>query len=151
MLRFSGLPATTAAALRAGGPDAYGLPAELQTSDGTAPCRCCLGLIPAGAEMLVLAHRPFDGLHPYAETGPIFVCRAPCAPSGTDLPAGLSSPDHLVKAYDHRERIIYGTGKITPTAEIPDYAAALLARPDTAFVDIRSARNSCWLARVRSG
>mgnify|MGYP002621412547 CR=1 FL=1 len=32
-----------------------------------------LGLVPRGEPYLIVAHRPFDGLNPYTETGPIFV------------------------------------------------------------------------------
>lgn len=151
MPQVHGMPAATAAAYRSGGPDAYGNPPERQISDGTAPCRCCLGLIPKGGKMLVLAHRPFSSLQPYAETGPVFLCARPCTPgSTTDLTASLDSPDYLLKAYFADERILYGTGQITPTDGILSYADSLLARPDVAFVDLRSARNSCWLARLTS-
>ena len=71
--------------LRAGGGDAYGNPAERTISDGEGnPCRHCLGFVPKGEEMLILAHRPFGAVQPYAETGPIFVATvADHAPSGS--------------------------------------------------------------------
>ncbi len=141
----------TVAALRAGGPDVYGHPAEQATSDGVGkPCRCCLAQVPDGAEMLIAAARPFPILQPYAETGPIFLCADTCAPfNGTDLPPILqSSPAYLLKAYDADHRIIYGTGRITPQAELQGYAAELLAMDATAFVDVRSATNNCFLTRI---
>jgi len=59
-ITFHPLPTETVAALRAGGPDANGLPAEHAISDGAGnPCRHCLRQIPTGAGMLVCAHRPF--------------------------------------------------------------------------------------------
>lgn len=83
MIRFSPIPTDTARALQTGGLDAYGMLPERKLSDGGGnPCRHCLGMIPEGAEMLVLAHRPFPALQPYAETGPIFLCAAPCAAGG---------------------------------------------------------------------
>ena len=67
-VRFIALPAETARAWRAGAPDAYGMPAERTVSDGNGnPCRHCLRDIPKGVGMLVLAHRPFPALQPYAD------------------------------------------------------------------------------------
>lgn len=137
--------------LRAGGPDAYGNPAELAISNGQGnPCRCCLKTIPAGEEMLICAARPFKGLHAYAETGPIFLCAKACTPhTGTAKPPILdASPEFLVKSYSRDDRIIYGTGKITLSDHIAQYATDLLARGDVAYVDVRSARNNCFLTRI---
>ncbi|MBT9385778.1 DUF1203 domain-containing protein [Pseudooceanicola sp. CBS1P-1] len=151
MPRFHGMPVATAESFRGGAPDAYGNPPERQRSDGGAPCRCCLRMIPEGAAMLVLAYRPFVSLQPYAETGPVFLCADACAPDSAaegSLPAILVSPDYLLKGYCAEERIVYGTGQVTPVPEIAAYADALLARPEVAFVDLRSARNNCWQARL---
>jgi len=137
--------------LRAGGPDAYGNPAEQGVSPGPGtPCRCCLENVPKGEDMLILAARPFPTLHPYAETGPIFLCAKDCAPHGGDsVPSILeTSPNYLVKAYDATDRIIYGTGQITPKAEVADYAGQLFERDAVAYVDVRSARNNCFLTRI---
>jgi hypothetical protein len=139
-------------ALRAGGTDAYGLKAEHTVSDGAGnPCRSCLCNIPKGAAMLICAGRPFGGVQPYAETGPIFLCGDACTPwSGTRVPAVLTtSPDYLLKAYSAEERIIYGTGQITLAGDISAVAAGLLERSDVAFVDVRSARNNCFQTRVK--
>ena len=148
---FHALPTEIAQALRAGAPDANGQPAErvINTLDG-APCRHCQHMIPTGAEMLICAHRPFDTRHPYAETGPIFLCADACMRYAGDAvpPVLTTSPDYLIKGYSADERIVYGTGRVTPQAEIMAYCAEVLARPDVAFVDIRSARNNCWQVRV---
>jgi len=145
---FTGLPVALADQYRAGSTDAYGNAPEHQTSDGDAPCRCCLRMIPDGADMLILAYRPFTELQPYAETGPVFLCADHCAPTGTGVPEVVASPNYLLKAYSANERIIYGTGQITPRDEVADYAAKLLERGDVAFVDLRSAHNNCWQARI---
>lgn len=139
------------ASLRAGGPDAYGNPAERAISSGVGtPCRNCLKNVPEEAEMLVCAARPFSGLHPYAETGPVFFCAEECTPHGGDEvpPILQTSPDYLVKAYDATDRIIYGTGQITPKAQVADYATQLFERDAVAYVDVRSARNNCFLTRI---
>ncbi len=139
------------ASLRAGGPDAYGNPAERVISNGVGkPCRSCLNNVPEGAEMLVCAARPFPDLQPYAETGPVFFCADDCVPyDGAEIPPVLTtSPDYLLKAYGAADRILYGTGQITPKDEIAAYAARLFARDGVAYVDVRSARNNCFLTRI---
>ena len=138
-------------AVRAGGLDANGQKAEVATSDGHgSPCRCCLGQVPDGADMLILAARPFPEPQPYAELGPIFLCAEACTPyDGAGAPPILtSSPDYLLKAYSADNRIIYGTGQITAADQIEDYATTLFERADVAYIDARSARNNCFLTRI---
>ncbi|KIC49591.1 DUF1203 domain-containing protein [Tateyamaria sp. ANG-S1] len=151
MPRFSALPTDIVDAYRAGAPDAHGNPPERHISNGSGnPCRHCLQNVPEGAEMLVLAHKPFDGAHPYAEVGPIFLCADPCARGGdVDLPPILTtSPDYLLKGYGVDDRIVYGTGSVTPRTEITNRIAAIFADPQVAYVHVRSARNNCYLARA---
>lgn len=152
MITFSALPTDIVRAYQSGASDAYGTPAEHAVSNGNGnPCRHCLRDIPEGAGMLVLAHRPFDGLHPYAETGPIFLCAAPCTrhPDSTSLPPVLTtSPEYLVKGYGNDNRIVYGTGAIVPAAGIPDHAAGIFENPKVAYIHVRSARNNCYQARI---
>lgn len=153
-IRFIGMSAQVAQRLRDGGPDAYGCAPELTVSDGGGnPCRHCLGHVPKGAGMLVLAYRPFDALQPYAETGPVFLCAHDCAAwAGAGLPPALDSADYLLKGYTADQRIRYGTGKVVPRDQIEAYAASLLERDEISFVDVRSARNNCFQARiVRAG
>ena len=152
MLRFIPIPTETVRAYQAGGVDSYGLLPERRVSDGGGnPCRHCLRMIPEGAGMLVLAHRPFGTVQPYAETGPIFLCAAPCeAWGGGEVPEILASPEYIVRGYGADERIVYGTGGVVPTARIEARAAELLARAEVAFVHIRSARNNCFQVRLEA-
>jgi hypothetical protein len=151
-IRFAPLPTETARRYQSGGPDAHGQAPERQVSDGTGvPCRHCLRMVPDGAGFLVLAHRPFPAPQPYAEVGPIFLCADPCAAwdgNGGSRPAILASPDYILRGYSAADRIVYGTGGVVATAEIPAHAAALLARPDVAYVHVRSARNNCYQLRI---
>lgn len=151
-LRYDALPTELARALRAGMPDAYGQPAEAAgLSDGAGvPCRHCLRDVPAGQGYLVLAHRPFPDPQPYAETGPILLCAEDCARWPGDAPPPIlsTSPDYLLKGYGADFRIVHGTGGVVPAAGVPARAAAILADPAIAFVDVRSARNTCWQLRI---
>ena len=151
MFKITALPTQDVRRLQAGGPDAYGAVPERAISDGAGnPCRHCLRQIPEGRDMLILAHRPFLEAHPYAETGPIFLCADPCDQfRGDDMPEILtSSPDYLIKGYGTNDRIIYGTGAVTPTDQISAKIDEIFARPDVAYIHIRSARNNCYQARI---
>ncbi|WP_171131843.1 MULTISPECIES: DUF1203 domain-containing protein [unclassified Ruegeria] len=151
MFKITALPTQDVRRLQAGGPDAYGAVPERAISDGAGnPCRHCLRQIPEGRDMLILAHRPFLETHPYAETGPIFLCADPCDQfRDDDMPEILtSSPDYLIKGYGTNDRIIYGTGAVTPTDQISAKIDEIFARPDVAYIHIRSARNNCYQARV---
>ena len=92
---FTPIPTAIVRAYQTGGPDANGQVPERQVADGAGnPCRHCLRMIPKGAGMLVLAHRPFPAPQPYAELGPIFLCAEACeAGGGEGFPAVLTSPD----------------------------------------------------------
>lgn len=150
-IRFLPMPTETATACWNGGEDAYGQQPERHVSDGVGvPCRHCLRLVRAGEPYLILAHRPFPALQPYAETGPIFLHAVPCKahePSG-ELPPMLTSSSYIVRGYSTENRILYGTGAVVPNADIQDYASELLAREDVAYLHIRSARNNCYQCRV---
>lgn len=150
-IRFLPMPTETALAYWNGGTDAYDMPPERQISDGDGvPCRHCLRLVGAGEAYLILAHRPFPALQPYAETGPIFLHAEPCeahTPSEA-MPPMLTSRDYILRGYSKDDRILYGTGAVVANADVPDHAAGLLAREDVAYVHIRSARNNCYQCRV---
>ena len=150
MIRFSPIPTKVVRAYQAGGPDANGQTPERHLSDGTGvPCRHCLQQVPAGRAYLILAHRPFPAPQPYAEIGPIFLCADACAAGGgAELPEILSAPDYIVRGYGADDRIVYGSGAVTPRDAIAARATDLLADPAIAYVHVRSARNNCFQCRV---
>lgn len=152
-LHFTPIPTDIVRASQAGGPDANGQVPERGISDGTGnPCRHCLAMIPKGAAMLILAHRPFPAPQPYAELGPIFLCADECAAGGGgDLPMILNSPEYIVRGYGAHDRIVYGTGGVVATGAIKARADALLADVRVAYVHVRSARNNCFQVRIDPG
>ena len=152
-MRFTGLPTATVRALPRGGPDSNGQPPERATSDGDGnPCRHCLAMIEKGAPMLILGHRPFETVHPYAEVGPIFLHARECeAYDGEATPEIVVSPTYILRGYGPDERIVYGTGGVVAKADLPARAKTLLADKRVKFVDMRSARNNCWQARLVDG
>ncbi|WP_269929870.1 DUF1203 domain-containing protein [Aminobacter sp. HY435] len=153
-IRFQALPTDQVRALQYGAPDAYGMTPERKISDGDGvPCRHCLTNVGEGEPYLILAYRPFPELQPYAETGPIFLHAEECprAVEAAELPELFGKTrDYILRGYSADDRIVYGTGAVTPTPEIVARAGALLQRPDVAYVHMRSARNNCYQCRIVS-
>jgi hypothetical protein len=151
-IRFSAMPTTDAEHLWNGGRDAYDNLPETMISDGPGyPCRHCLENIDAGDEVLVFAYRPFPGLQPYAETGPVFMHKQRCERYVAEEimpPVLATSRDFIVRGYSENNRIAYGSGAVTPIGDIPNYAATLLERPEISYVHVRSARNNCYQCRI---
>lgn len=136
--------------IRAGGADANGQPALVRVAEGVAnPCRHCLGLIAEGDAKLVLAHRPFDALQPYAETGPIFLHERACERYESDaLPAWFDFMEPaIVRGYDADDWIRYDTGHVVAGREIAATCRQILADASIAYVHVRSKYN-CFQCRV---
>ncbi|MEL6478608.1 MAG: DUF1203 domain-containing protein [Pseudomonadota bacterium] len=150
--RIVGLETDIVRKLQAGGVDCHGQTPEKAVSDGQGkPCRHCLCEIPAGEEMLILAHRPFPSMQPYAESGPIFLCAKACTRwEGDGLPPifAPASAERLVKGYSPDDRIVYGLGKVVPITEISDRIQDVLDDPRVAYVHIRSSTNNCFSCRA---
>lgn len=152
-LRIRGLDTQAVEALRQGGPDANGQAAVRRIAEGLAnPCRHCVELITEGDEKLVLAWRPFAGLQPYAETGPIFLHATPCERYDSDrLPAWFQFLDPaLVRGYDENDWIRYDTGNVVTGGGLETACLTILADPTIAYVHIRSKFN-CFQCRVDRG
>ncbi|MEC8041159.1 MAG: DUF1203 domain-containing protein, partial [Pseudomonadota bacterium] len=64
------------------------------------------------------------------------------------FPAFLLSDSYILRGYSDTDRIVYGTGAVTATTDIPDAAETLLARQDVAYLHVRSAQNNCYHLRI---
>ncbi len=152
MITYLAMPTEEARAFQSGAPDAYGQPPERHVSDGDGiPCRHCLQNVAAGEAYLILSYRPFPSPQPYAETGPVFLHAAPCARAADapGIPPSLAKRvAHLVKGYSANDRIVYGTGKVVPSADVDAEATRILERPEVAYVHVRSALNNCYTCRI---
>jgi len=152
-LAVRGIPSEEVDRIRRGGVDANGQPALTRIAEGVAnPCRHCLGLIEEGEEKLVLSHRPFDALHPYAETGPIFLHKARCERyEGEALPAWFAFMDPaLIRGYGSDDWIRYDTGNVVRGAELTAACQRILSDDTIAYAHIRSKYN-CFQCRVDRG
>lgn len=151
LLKYIALATVPAQQLRAGKADANGQPAEIAVSDGDGNhCRHCLAEIAAGENMLILAHRPFTTRQPYAEVGPIFLCRHDCRryPEANGIPEMYRQREMLIRGYDRDERIVYGTGKVIDMVDIEIEADRLFAKHDLASIHACSTTNNCYHFRV---
>lgn len=136
--------------IRNGGIDANDQPALVRRAEGVAnPCRHCLELIEEGDEKLVLAYRPFEDLHPYAESGPIFLHKSSCKHyESTALPGWFDFLDPaIIRGYGEDDWIRYDTGNVVRGAELTDACQSILSDATIAYVHIRSKYN-CFQCRV---
>lgn len=150
-VRFVALDTDIVRTLQNGGTDANGQPPERHMSDGNRiPCRHCLTDVTAGAPYLILAHRPFPAPQSYAEQGPIFLHAEPCSrrPASSEVPPMLDSPRYIIRGYDDRNRIVYGSGRIAETPALPTEAERLFADPRISYIHVRSATNNCYQCRI---
>lgn len=149
-LQIRGIPTEQCKPLWQGGPDANGQPPLLRlVESGANPCRHCLGLIPKGANKLVLGYRPFPTQQPYAETGPIFLHAEPCERyEANAVPHWFDHLDPaIVRGYGDDDWIRYETGTVVRGKEITQACASILADPSVAYVHVRSKFN-CFQCRV---
>ena len=149
-IRVEGISSEACERIWHGGPDANGQPALRRRAEGAAnPCRHCLQLIRDGEPKLVLAHRPFDALQPYAETGPIFLHAGPCNRYVADVVPGWFAflDPAIVRGYGADHWIRYETGVVVRGPEIGEACRRILADHAVAYVHVRSKFN-CFQCRV---
>jgi len=149
-LMVRGIPSDEVERIRRGATDANGQPALTRIAEGVAnPCRHCLGLVSEGEEKLVLAYRPFAALHPYAETGPIFLHKRTCERYRSEsLPAWFDYMDPaIIRGYGSDDWIRYDTGDVVPGAQLAVACRKILGDETVAYVHIRSKYN-CFQCRV---
>jgi len=149
-LAVRGIPSQEVDRIRRGGTDANGQPALTRIAEGVAnPCRHCLGLIAEGEEKLVLAYRPFDALHPYAEIGPIFLHKTSCERYDREmLPTWFDFMNPaLIRGYGNDDWIRYDTGNVVTGAELTGACRRILTDDTVTYVHIRSKFN-CFQCRV---
>jgi hypothetical protein len=152
-LSIQGIPSEQMKLIQCGGMDANGQPAVTRVAEGVAnPCRHCLELIVEGANKLVLSYRPFGALHPYAETGPIFLHETTCERYVSDrLPAWFDYMDPaIIRGYGIDDWIRYDTGDVVAGVELNAACQRILADETVEYVHIRSKFN-CFQCRVDRG
>ena len=98
-----------------------------------------------------LAYRPFDGLQPYAETGPIFDQGACEHYDSRVLPPWFDYLDPaIIRGYGEDHWIRYETGSVVAGTELTATCQAILGDPTIAYVHILVEYN-CFHCRVDRG
>jgi hypothetical protein len=152
-ITFKAMETAEARTFQSGAPDANGHVPERHISDGDGvPCRHCQRDVAKGEPYLILGYRPFPDLQPYAETGPIFLHAEPCERyrETDEIPALFrkNGRRYLLKGYNERDRIVYGTGTIVSSDELKAVAEKILSNDDVRYVHVRSATNNCYQLRI---
>ncbi len=150
-LHIQGISTDWVRQVQAGGPDANGQRAQVETAEGTGnPCRHCLGLVAEGEELMILSYSPFEMPQPYAERGPIFLHRDACGHyQSREMPDWFGSIDPaMVRGYDERNWICYDTGQVVAGPDLRQTCETILQDPEVSYVHIRS-RFGCFQAEVR--
>ena len=148
-LRFTGIETRIFEAFGGGAPDAHGRAPLRQKGAGLGPCRHCLGLMTEAEEKLILAYRPFEARHPYAEVGPIFLHTHACPRFDADeAPAWFAHLDPaIVRGYGHDDWIRYETGAAIEGSGVTEAVRNILRDPEIAYAHVRS-KFGCLMCRV---
>jgi len=151
-LKIIAMPTKEVDAYRSGSPDANNQVPEHHTSTGFGnPCRHCLKNIKEGEKKLILAHRPFPDIQPYAEIGPIFLHAESCEQHDTQagIPAMLKHWGMvLAKGYGDDNRIQYQSTRLIPASEIETQCTEMLEDQNVAYLHIRTAQYNCYQCRI---
>ena len=60
----------------------------------------------------------------------------------------MVSPSSLIRGFGSDDRIVYGSGRIVPTAHLVAAAESLFAASGIAYSHVRSAANNCCQCRL---
>ena len=121
------------------------------TSDGSYPCRHCLGLaIPGEAMLLGSYHLPRpQGI--YWTPSPIFLHADGCPRFTTDdqiPPIVRANPLVSIRAYDAQDQCVYDLGQVCSGQEADGPLERALGDKRTSFVSIHTAKPGCMLTQV---
>jgi hypothetical protein len=151
-VRFLPIDPDRLAAMRAAGADEFGNPWTPFPAEGWEPLRCCLRGSDTGESIALITYSPWAMPSPWMEAGPVFVHAAGCAGYGTTgaYPPALLGSRRWLNPFDHGGARVYD--HITFLEADDDHEAAvrdLLARPEVAFVHVRSALAGCLMFEAR--
>lgn len=150
-VRFVALKTSLVRKLQAGGEDANGQTPERHVS--------CARVFRAGiawslsrkARPISFSRTPLPGAAALGGAGSDLVSHAkagPRHPESGALPGMLVSPSYLIRGYGGDDRIVYGSGRIVPTAHLVAAAERLFADSGIAYIHVRSAANNCFQCRL---
>lgn len=132
-------------AARSGAPDHTVVVAD---SPEGYPCRHCLRFAKPGERLILFPYASIPAGHPYSETGPIFVHEQPCQRYSMidQVPPDLRR-GRVIRAYNSNYDMIHA--EVVNGSEPDAVIEKLLEKPETAFVDVRSATRGCYTFRIQ--
>jgi len=151
-LRVDAIPDADLARIRGRGTDDFGNPVVVSVVDeaGGTPLRCCLREAVPGERVALIAYRPSHIGGPYAEVGPVFIHAEACG--------GYTAPDRYPEGFRHRQQVLRAydaEGRIVDAViaqdgdEAESVCAALLSRPEIAYIHSRNVLYGCYMFTVR--
>ncbi|MFD2765017.1 DUF1203 domain-containing protein [Micromonospora eburnea] len=146
------MPAAALAAVRHAGRDVSGQPPQRFTAEGGEPLRCCLRDGVVGEPLLLFGYAPPLPAGPYREVGPVFAHDADCpGPAhGTGYPPEWRGRPQVLRAYDHRGRIV--GGRLHDGGDPEAVIGELLADPAVDRLHSRNVVYGCFMfAVLRTG
>jgi hypothetical protein len=151
-MRIVGVEADRLARIRERDADEFGNPLTARTAQGWEPLRCCLNRASEGERIALICYTPWSQPSPWLEAGPVFVHYGPCAgyPTPEVYPTNFSSGKRMMHPFGHDGERVYE--HITYVGEDGDHETVvrdILARPEVAFLHVRSATAGCFTFEVR--
>ena len=142
------LPPAVLDAVRGGGGDASGNPAERVVASGGEPLRCCLRDARPGEDLLLFGYAPPIPAGPYVERGAVFAHAASCErPTATGAyPVAWRGRAQVLRAYDARGWI--RDAEVHDGVRPESAIARLLADPAVVQVHSRNVAYGCFMFRV---
>lgn len=112
------------------------------------PCRHCLRFAKPGERVILFPYASIPAGHPYSETGPIFVHEHPCERYSivSQFPPDLRQ-GRVLRAYNSNYDMI--DAEVVNGSEPEAVIEKFLQKPETAFVDARSATRGCYTFRIQ--
>ncbi len=111
------------------------------------PCRHCLRWAQPGETLVLFPFASIPAGKPYAETGPVFVHAEACARyRATDEFPGDFREGRAIRGYDAAENMI--AGEVVNGNGPEAVVEQLLADPQVAFLQVRSASRGCYTFRI---
>lgn len=126
----------------------YGHPAFAETARGYGPCRQCLKTFRQGAEERILfTYNAFENLSKLPLPGPVFIHKSECESFAADgFPPDLLALPLLFEAFAEEGELI---ARETVEKENPErQIAAIFARREVKYINLRNAEAGCFVARV---
>ena len=148
-IRFSiaPIPSDIAARIRTTLVDDFGNQLVERPAD-PAPCRHCLRITTPGEALIVFAYRPFTGVGPYAEVGPVFVHAGACEAYAQQdtFPQDFRNRMLTMRGYNAEGTI--ETAELSEAGNPESAIERLFSNERVSFIHVRNPAWGCYDFRI---